>query len=114
MVSVRAPDTLLRPSPLQLKEVTPEGSGSLTATAVAALGTALLTTTVYVVLVPGTTEVTPSVLVTPTSYCGVSVSVSVLLLLPGTVSVTPLGGDTVAVLLREPVSVGLMARVSWK
>src|SRR5438093_1586830 len=40
------------------------------------------------------------------SACGVSVSVSVPLLLPGVGSVAPVGGDTVAVLLRLPVAVG--------
>ena len=39
---------------------------------------------------------------------------SVELLLPPVGSVTPVGGVTVAVLLREPVAVGLMARVSGK
>src|SRR5438552_4076946 len=37
MVSLSAPDWLLLPLPLQVKEVTPAGSGSLTATLVAVL-----------------------------------------------------------------------------
>src|SRR6516164_7533410 len=55
-----------------------------------------------------------SVLMTLTSYCGVSVSVSVELLLLGLGSVTPAGGVTEAVLARVPVSEGLMARVMVK
>src|SRR4051812_14658540 len=104
MVSARAPDTLAWPLPVQLKEVTPEGSGSLTATLVAVLGPVLVTTMVYVVLVPGTTEVTPSVLLTPTSFCGVSVSVSVALLLPALFS---LAAVTVPVLVTVPAPDGL-------
>src|SRR6266478_1428621 len=109
MVSLTAPETLLWPLPLQLKEVTPAGSGSLTATLVAVLGPLLLTTMVYVVLVPGTTEVTPSSLVTLTSFCGVSVSVSVALLLAVLVS---LAAVVVTVLVSEPVAAGLIARVT--
>src|SRR5438270_790506 len=105
MVSVSAPDTLAWPLPVQLKEVTPAGSGSLTATPVAVLGPALLTTTVYVVLVPGTTLVTPSVLVTPTSFCGVTLSVSLPLLLAALVS---LAAVAVTVLTTSAVADGLM------
>src|SRR5437868_3163690 len=53
MVSLRAPDTLVWPLPLQLNDVMPVGSGSVTDTLVATLGPVLLTTMVYVVLVPG-------------------------------------------------------------
>src|SRR5262249_4720344 len=56
----------------------------------------------------------PSLLVMDRSACGVSVSVSVELLLPGLGSVTPLGGLTVAVLLSVPVSAGSIARVRSK
>ena len=55
-----------------------------------------------------------SVLVTPTSFSGVSVTLSVLLSLFGLGSVTPGGGATVAVLSSVPVSVESMVRVSWK
>src|SRR3954447_15153954 len=105
MASVSAPTTFVRPLPLQVKLVTPVGSGSLTATLVAVLGPLLLTTMVYVVLVPGTTEVTPSLLLTLTSFCGVSVLVSVALLLAGLVS---LAAVTVTVLVSEPVAEALI------
>src|SRR4051794_30204264 len=48
------------------------------------------------------------------SALGVSVSVSVLVLLPDVGSVTPAGGITVAVLLSVPVSVWLTVTVSRK
>src|SRR5437763_1470772 len=106
MVSLRAPGTLLWPSPLQEKPVTPAGSGSLTATLLAVLGPVLLTTMVEVVLVPGTAVVALAVLVTRTSFCGVSVSVSVALLLAGLMSPAAV---TLAVLVSEPVAEALMA-----
>src|SRR5262249_48099475 len=56
----------------------------------------------------------PSVLITPTSFCGVSVLLSVKLLLLGLGSTTPAGGVTEAVLARLPVSVGMIARVRLK
>src|SRR5438552_216992 len=116
MVSSTSSGWVGPPSRLQLKAVTPAGRSSCTETFVAVLGLLLLlvTTMVYVVVWPGTAVLALSVLVTPTSTRGVSVSVSVALLLPVSVSVTPEGGATVAVLLRDPVAVGLMARVSWK
>ena len=49
----------------------PTGSASVTRTPDADDGPALLTTIVYVVGLPGATEVTPSVLVTEMSTCGV-------------------------------------------
>src|SRR6476469_9732376 len=58
-------------------------------------------------LVPGTAVVWPSVLVIDRSARGVSVSVSVGLLLVGSGSVSPGGGVTVAVLVRAPVADGL-------
>jgi hypothetical protein len=48
------------------------------------------------------------------SASGVSGAVAVALSLPGLGSVVPLGGATVAVLLREPVRPGLTARVRVK
>src|SRR6185369_9159340 len=67
MVSLTAPDVLVCPLPLQEKLVTPVGSGSLTVTFVAAPVPELETTIVYVVVVPGTAEFTPSVFETCTS-----------------------------------------------
>ena len=46
IVSLKAPDTFVLPLPLHVWLVAPAGSESLTATLVAALGPALLTTTV--------------------------------------------------------------------
>ena len=59
-------------------------------------------------LVPGTTLVTPSLFVTPTLFCGVSVSLSVALLL------AVFGSNwslwlTEAVLVSTPVAEGSMA-----
>src|SRR6516164_592258 len=48
------------------------------------------------------------------SAWGVSVSVSVALLLPGLGSVTPAGGLTVAVLVGGPVAVGAICTVKVK
>ncbi len=56
-------------------------------------------------LLPGITVVTPSVFVIVRSAVGLSVSVSVALLLPGVGSVTPAGAVTVAVLASVPVAV---------
>src|SRR6516165_7411665 len=58
------------------------------------------------VLVPGTADATPSVLVMDRSAWGVSVSVSVAVLSAGVLS--PGGTATMAVLVRLPVSDGLM------
>src|SRR5437660_441769 len=48
------------------------------------------------------------------SAWGVSVSLSVALLLPGVGSVTPAGGVTEAVLAREPVAAGSICTVKVK
>src|SRR6516162_8559609 len=48
------------------------------------------------------------------SDCGVSVLVSVALLLVGLVSVTPVGGVTVAVLVNKPVAEGSICTVKLK
>src|SRR5262245_49092026 len=82
------------------------GKSSVTLTPVALLGPALLTVMVYVTCWPGTTSVTPLVLVIARSATGVRVLVSVAVLLPGVGSVTPGGGPTVAVLARVPVADG--------
>src|SRR5437660_1628426 len=104
MVSLRAPETFVWPLPLQVSPVAPAGSGALTATLVAVLGALLLTTTVYVVLWPGTAVLALSVLVTLTSFCGVSVSLSVAVLLAVLESVMLEGAVTVAVFTSEPVA----------
>jgi hypothetical protein len=59
-----------------------------------------------VVLVPGTAELWPSVLVRDRPVCGVRASVSLAVLLPGVVS--PGGTATLAVLVRVPVADGLI------
>ena len=71
---------------------------SLTVAAVTLLGPLFVTVIVYVTLVPGTALSWLSVLVMDRSAWGVSVSVSVALLLAVLGSVTPAGGATVAVL----------------
>src|SRR5439155_1483475 len=87
---------------------------SLTVAPVTVLGPPLVTVIAYVTLVPGTSLVAPSVFTMERSACGVSGAVSVAPLLPGTGSVTLLGCETVAVLLRLPVRSAAMARVIWK
>src|SRR5262249_20300663 len=66
------------------------------------------------VLVPGTADRTPSSLVIDRSDWGVSVSVSVALLLAGLVSVTSAGGVMVAVLVNEPGAEGAVWAVEVK
>src|SRR5262249_24918422 len=63
-------------------------------------------------LAPATTLVAPSVMVTAKSACGVSVSLSVTLLLARLVSVVPVGAAPVSVLLRGPVAFGSMVPLS--
>src|SRR5262249_51828317 len=108
MVSLMAPETLVWPLPLQTKEVRPLGTGSLTLTLVAVLTPVLVTVTVYVKLVPGTTvPILPviddppllSTLLTLTAGCGVRLSVRVALLLVDFVSLAAL---TVTVLESVP------------
>ena len=70
----------------------------------------MLATIVYVTGVPGTSEAAPSVLVIARSVCGVSVSVSVALLLPGVGSVV--AAVIVAVLASEPVASAAMLQVA--
>src|SRR5207253_1620118 len=105
----RAPDVLVCPLPLHEKLLTPVGSGSLTETFVAVLGPELESTIVYVVVLPGTTLVTPSVLVTPTLFWGVKVSVSLMVLLPVFVS---LAAAMVTVLMMEPVAEALIVAMT--
>src|SRR5262245_58164610 len=67
------------PAAVLVKAAPPSAAGkrSVTVTPVAVLGPAFVTTTVYVVVVPGTAVVGPSVLLTTTSTRGVIVSESV-------------------------------------
>jgi hypothetical protein len=80
------------------------GIVSVTVAPFAGFGPAFDATIVYVIGCPVTAVVCPSVLVTERSVPSVSVSVSVAELLARFGSVTPLGGNTVAVLLRLPVA----------
>src|SRR6185436_4081300 len=82
------------------------GKVSVTDAPATLLGPVFETIIVYVSGVPGMAVDWPSVLVICRSACGVSVSVSVALLLPGVGSVTPAGAVTVAVLLKVPVAAG--------
>jgi hypothetical protein len=100
------------PTQVQLAPVIVAGSVSVTVAPVTALGPAFEATIVYVMGVPGTAVVCPSVFVIPRFACGVSVSVSVALLFAGFGSVTPLGTATVAVLLSVPVADALTVPVS--
>ena len=63
------PVTPAEPTLVQVTPVSAAGKGSVTTASVAALGPLLVTTIVYVTAVPGTAEVTPSVLVMDRSAC---------------------------------------------
>src|SRR5437588_2230062 len=107
-VSLRlpAPDAVHVPPPAPAHvhvQVSEAGKVSATVDPGALLGPALEAVIVYVTEPPGTAVVTPSVLVTPRFACGVSVSVSVALVLPALLSTTA-DELTVAVLLRLPVA----------
>jgi hypothetical protein len=65
-----------------------------------------------VIGVPGVADVWPSVLLIARSACGVSVSLSVALLLPATGSVVPPGTLAEAVLLSVPVAADEMVPVT--
>ena len=75
-------------------------------------GPLLATVTVYVVDVPGTTEVTPSVFVTDRSTNGVRVSTSLAVLSDVSGSSTPTGAITVAVLATVPLAVPAIVALS--
>src|SRR5688572_445159 len=91
------------PAPAQVHvQVSDAGNVSVTVAPVAALGPALRPVMVYVTLPPGVALVTPSVLVIESSASGPSASMSKSELLPGTGSVVPAGGETVAVFTRAP------------
>jgi len=64
--------------------------------------------------VPGTFVVCPSVLVTARSACGVSVSLSVAVLLALDGSTMPAGAATAAVLVKVPVAPGLIVALTVK
>jgi hypothetical protein len=88
-------------------QVTPErvaGMVSVTVAPVIVEGPAFEATTLYVTDVPGTSVVEPSVLVMTRSAVGVSVSLSVAVLLPATRSVIPAPTDAVAVFASVPVA----------
>src|SRR4051794_37648346 len=94
------------PAPAQVQvQVSEAGKVSATVVPGALLGPGLEAETVYVTEPPGVAVVTPSVLVIPRSACGVNMSVSVAVLLPGLGSVAAL--ETVAVLDRVPVAAAL-------
>ncbi len=118
IVSLIGPEPLLPSLPLHVSLVIPDGSVSLTNTLVAVLGPLLLTTTVYVKLVPGTTVPVLGVIdeppllstfVTPTSTCGVRLSLSVAVLFDEFVS---FGVDTVTVFTNCAVADGLTAAIT--
>src|SRR5450432_1150389 len=104
--------SLMLPAPATVKPVAPPvavavqlslwmaaGRASLTVAPMTSLGPLLLTTIVYVVVVPGTTVTTPSVLVIARSACAASVSLSVALAgvaLAGSVTVTVLANGLAA------------------
>src|SRR5437763_738173 len=89
---------------VQLTLVSVAGKVSLTVVPGASLGPLLLAVIVYVMAVPGTALVKPSVLVIARSACGVSVSLSVALSLLPSGSLTPTAAVTVAVLSTLPVA----------
>ena len=89
---------------VHVPDVAPAGKASTTGALTAVEGPAFPTTMVYVVLCPGTTDATPSVLVIDRSAVGFRVSVSVELLLAGVGSVTPTGTAIEAVFTSVPVA----------
>jgi hypothetical protein len=80
------------------------GNVSVTAAPVTASGPAFDTLIVYVSVSPGAYCDLPSVLVMPRFAAGVRVSVSLAVSFPGTGSVVPAGGATVAVFERAPTA----------
>ena len=92
--------------------LTPAGNVSATDAPTAFDGPALLTTIVYVVVVPGTAVATPSVFVIERSVDAVSVSVSLALSFDESKSVELAGVVIVAVLTRLPVAAAEMFAVT--
>ena len=100
----------LVPDAVQLTEPKLPGKLSATLAPTASDGPPLLTTIVYVSDVPGTCVVLPSVFVTARSACGVKVSESVALLLPGSGSVV-VAAATLAEAVFESVPVAALETV---
>ena len=100
------------PTQVHVAPVSTPGSVSATVAPVTALGPAFDATIVYVTGLPGTAVNEPSVLVIERSAVGLSVSVSVAVLLAGFGSLTPTGAVTVAVLTRVPVAAAESVAVS--
>ena len=92
--------------PVAVQATEPKLAGKVSATLAptASDGPPLPTTTVYVSTVPGTCDVLPSDFVTARSACGVNVSLSVWLLLPGVGSVVPDATLAEAVFDNVPVA----------
>ena len=80
----------------------PATAGSVTTALSAALGPLLVTVRVYTVVPPAVRLEPPLVLTSCRSARGLTVSVSVPVLLPGVGSVTPVGGATVAAFVTLP------------
>lgn len=82
----------------------PVGNASVTVTPVAVDGPLLVTVKVYVTSSPARAGLGEAVLVIATSARGWVLLVTVVVLLPGSGSVTPVGGVTLAVLAIGPVA----------
>ena len=105
------PDGLAQPAPAEAAHVhdvnvTPAGATSATDAPITFDGPLFVTTTVYVVVVPGVAVGEPSVLVIVRSATPTIASTSEAELSAGFGSVTPAGGTTVAVLVSTPVAAG--------
>src|SRR5262249_44949136 len=88
------------------------GIVSLRVTLLTVLGPLLVTVIVQVSVVPGTTDVSPSLLAIARSACGDNVSVSVAVLLPALVSLPSAGLFRFTVLVIEPVAAGSIVPAS--
>jgi hypothetical protein len=96
------------PAPTQdQSQVRLAGKVSATEAPVAVAGPAFAATIVYVTVIPGTAKAVPSVLVIDRSAIGLTVVVSVALLLAPLVSVVPPAALTVAVFESVPEAVPL-------
>ncbi len=100
------------PTHVQVAPIIAAGNVSATVAPTAVLGPALLATIVYAIPDPGTIVATPSVLVIARSATGVSVSVSVAVLLAAFGSTTVAGTVTVAVFEIVPVAPDATAAVT--
>ncbi len=104
----------VRQAPLFEVNVRPVGVGSCTATPTAVEGPTLVTTVVNVMSLPTIAEPELAVLLTCTSAEAAMAVVSVAVSFPGTGSVVPAGGATVAVLARVPMASGATVPVATK